>query len=344
MSLRRLAVTLGVFLFLLGIFLFLDPKKEESPDVTFWSYDFSELHYTPPGQDFPEKEAFFPEPLQIRRTLSGFDDLPFFEVLGKDPGTGIEFSYEGGYPVKNLFNELTVLRSKTLTNEDPELIKTFSLLPSSPTLTLGSDGEVGKLIRIGEKNRDKSGRYILTENFILTLPNYILEKFSGSPHTLRQNQVFPSGEDSILEVRFRIGNSSFLFENHDREGKLTPQTWFLMKGKLIGVPAEPFSRFLSNLRNLPIDLYPDQNGADGFAVARELTSGIPEAEIEFKTGKKKKIEIHFFPEIRFGDSTYSPVRRKIQNWVESPVFLNTNRLQTLKANLEELNSSSQEKP
>lgn len=343
MSLRRFLVTLSVFLFLLGVFLFLEPKKEESPEVTFWTYDFTELQYTPPAPEFPESPSFFPDPLLIRRTIANFDDPPFFEVSGKDPSTGLDYRYEGGYTVKNLFNELSQLRSKTMAEEEPELLKNFSLLSSSPTLSLGNDGGVEKTIRIGEKTRDKTGRYILTENFILALPNYIWEKFSGSVQALRQNQAFPSSEDSFLEIRIRIGEKVILFENHDRDGKLNPQSWFLVRGKLNEVASEPFSRLVSNLRNLSIDLYPDQNGADGLAVANQLTAGTPDSEIELKTGKKKKFTIRFYADIQFGDNAYTPVRRSMQGWDESPVYLNSNKLKTIKANLDEFHSS-QEKP
>lgn len=336
MSLKRFIITLGIFCILLGIFLFLEPKRDEAPEVTFWTYEFDEIRYTPPLSGFIEKNVFFQNPFIIKRRLEGIHENTIFEISGKENETGIEYSYEGGYTVKNLFNELSVLKSKTMAKEDPALLTKFALTADSPTIELGNDGTMEKKILLGEKNRDKSGRYILTEDFLLALPNYIADKFTGSFKSLRQNQVFSTGEDSLLEIKVQLEGKKFYLENRDREGKQNPESWFLEKGKMERVNPDGFNRFMADLRNLTFDLYPDDEGADGFAVANQLTSIEPDMTLQLTTGKKRKYIFRVFSEIRLIDTPFRPVSRSIDEFKESPSYIKEANYQAMKNHLEEL--------
>jgi hypothetical protein len=320
MNLKRLLITLSVFTFTLLVFLFTETKKEESSDVNFWNYDFEELQYTPPEDGYPEKDLFISLPLIFKRYHTGLRSHPFFEVRGLDPSSHVEYQYEGGYPVKNAFIDFSVLKTKTMSKEDSNTLTKFSLQTYSPKIELGEKGIYEKSLLIGEKNRDKSSRYVLTEGFLITLQNYMIDKFTNKPQSLRHRQILSLGDDLLSEIKLKTETSVFHFQNHG-SGK-----WFQFKGKWEVVEPNPINRMESILKSLSYDLYPDDEIADGFTVAAQLTSGKPQWTLDLITDKNQGISLHIYEEITFKSTHYCPIVRKKAQWTESPAYIKKDTL------------------
>ncbi len=340
MNFKRVFIVLGVFALTLFIFLYTDFHKEDSTDVSFWTYDFNELVYTPPGENFKDKIEFNSKPFRVKRNLIGLKNHPFFEVRGKDPSSEIEYLYEGGYPAKNLFNEFSILSTKTMAKEEKSLLEKFSINSDSPKIELGNDGEMEKLILIGERNRDRSARYVLTEEFLITLPNFVIDKFTSKPQSLRHRQVLSVGNESLQEIKVKFENQNLFFENHGKDSKNNSEDkWFKQKGKLEKINPEQFSRLDGLLKSLSYDLYPDDEIADGFAVAKKLTSGNPIFEIELLTENSRITLLSLYEAINFKDTHYMPVIRKVDKWQESPAFIKQDTYFQLLYILNEIQSS-----
>ena len=322
MNVKRLVVILSVFLLILMVFLFLEPKQDDSVDITFWTYEFDVLKYSPPKDDYPEKDVFLKNPIKIFRQQSGLKTNPFFIVSGIDPSSKLEYNYEGGYPSKNLFTELSNLKTKTMAKEDLSLLKKFNLLESSPKIELGDESTTEKILLIGEKTKDKSARYVTTEDFLITIPNYIIDKFTNNLQYLRHRQLLSIGEDTYLLIKGSFENTIFEFENHGKnEKKNNQEVWFQFRGKLEEINPNIFSKLDGQLKSISYDLYPDEELADGFAVANQLTSTPPVLQLEILTEKKRKVRIQFYESIQFKDIHYTPVKRSIDGWTESPAYI-----------------------
>ena len=340
MNFKRIILVIGIFAFTLIIFLYTDFHKEDSADVSFWTYDFNELIYTPPGENFKDKSEFNSNSFRVKRNLVGLKNHPFFEVSGKDISSEIEYHYEGGYPAKNLFNEFSILTTKTMAKEEKSLLEKFSINPDSPKVELGSDGKMQKLLLLGERNRDKTARYVLTEEFLITLPNYIIDKFTSKPQSLRHRQFLSVGDDIYQEIKAKIENQNLFFENHGKDSKNNNEDkWFKQKGKLEKINPEQFSRLDGLLKSLSYDLYPDDDIADGFAVATKLTSGNPIFEIELLTDKNRTTKLFFYEAINFKDTHYMPVIRKVDKWLESPAYIKQDTFFQLQYILNEIQTS-----
>lgn len=320
MNIKRLLITLSVFAFTLLVFLFTETKKEESSDVNFWNYDFEELKYTPPGEGFPEKDLFISVPLVFRRYHTGLKSHPFFEVRSLDPSSNLEYQYEGGYPVKNVFIDFSILKTKTMSREDSSSLSQFSLQMFSPKIELGKDGVYEKTLLIGEKNKDKSSRYVYTEDFLITLQNYILDKFTNKPQSLRHRQILSLGDELFVEIKLKTETGTFHFENHGS------RKWFQFKGKWEPIDSNQFNRMESILKSLSYDLYPDDEMADGFAVASQLSSGKPQWILDLITDKNQGTTLQIYDGIQFKGTHYRPILRKRDQWIESPAYIKEDTL------------------
>jgi len=306
---------LSIFAFSLLVFIYTDSKKEESADVNFWNYDFNELKYTPPLEGFEEKDQYISSPFILKRYYTGLKSHPFFEVSGVDVDSKIEYKYEGGYPVKNVFIDFSILKTRTMSKEDPSSLSKFSISANSPKIELGNDRVYEKTLLVGEKTRDKSSRYVLTENFLIALQNYILDKFTNKLNSLRHRQLLNIGDDSLIEIKIKGESNTYQFEDHGKG------SWLKFKGKLEPVDTTLFTQLESSIKPLSYDLYPDDEIADGFAVATKLTSGVPLWTFEFKTDQNQITTLLIFESINFKGTHYKPVLRKVNQWTESPAFI-----------------------
>ena len=315
MNLKRLLLILSIFAFSLLVFIYTDSKKEESADVNFWNYDFNELKYTPPLEGFEEKDQYISSPFILKRYYTGLKSHPFFEVSGVDVDSKIEYKYEGGYPVKNVFIDFSILKTRTMSKEDPSSLSKFSISANSPKIELGNDRVYEKTLLVGEKTRDKSSRYVLTENFLIALQNYILDKFTNKLNSLRHRQLLNIGDDSLIEIKIKGESNTYQFEDHGKG------SWLKFKGKLEPVDTTLFTQLESSIKPLSYDLYPDDEIADGFAVATKLTSGVPLWTFEFKTDQNQITTLLIFESINFKGTHYKPVLRKVNQWTESPAFI-----------------------
>jgi len=315
MNLKRLILVLFVFGLTLLVFLYTDLKKEESSDVNFWNYDFNEVKYTPPLEGFIDKDQYISHPFILKRYYTGLKSHPFFEVSGVDVDSKVEYKYEGGYPVKNVFIDFSILKTRTMSQEDPNTLQKFSISENSPKIELGNDRVIEKTLLVGERTKDKSSRYVLTENFLIALQNYIIDKFTNKLSSLRHRQLLSIGDDSLIEIKVKGESNTYQFEDHGKG------SWLKFKGKLEPVDTSLFSQLESSIKPLSYDLYPDDEIADGFAVATKLTSGVPAWTFEFKTDQNQITTLLIYESIQFKGTHYKPVVRKVNQWTESPAYI-----------------------
>ncbi|MCB1141068.1 MAG: hypothetical protein H7A24_02275 [Leptospiraceae bacterium] len=316
----------AILLFLLYIFLYTDEKKDDTTEVNFWRYDFDELRYIPGKNDSDEK--FFNEKFEIKRIHKGLKSNPFFRIHKKDSGKDI--SYEAGHLSKNLFTDFSVLNTKTMAEADEEILKKFSINDHSPRIELYNSGELGKILRIGSLNRDRSYRYLEAEGYLIGIPDYIISRFTGEESLLRQKQLLTIGDDLLLSLNYSgdMGNFQFVnVPNHERNP--AKQVWLKAHKSRIRINPSSISNLDGIVKKLSYDIYPDDEKGEGQAVAENLVSDKEIHTLEIHLVSGKKIRIRFFPPVMLNSVFYHPVLRTIDDWKESPAYINQSNVNTL---------------
>ena len=83
-------------------------------EVKYWIINPEEIRYLPP-KNSSEFSKFISSNLNFQKKETGLKTSPLFTIKGIDSDSKEEYLYEGNYNVKNLFTELSVISTKSIT-------------------------------------------------------------------------------------------------------------------------------------------------------------------------------------------------------------------------------------
>jgi hypothetical protein len=300
---------------------FTDEKVEDSGEVNFWKIDIDEIRYYPPKEPSAEFEKFIQTSFTMRMKKKGLRTNPFFTVSEKNTESNLDIIYEAGYGVKNLFTDLSVIKTKTMTNETPELLEKFSISEvKSPKLELYESGKLLKTILIGKDN--KSTRFFSSEKFIISSNASVFDNLKNSTTYLREKQQVFTGESRMHNLEF-ISNSSLKLENISAfDSTVSQQVWFKSQDKKKKVNPNSSTRMEGFINAISTGLFPDDKDGLGFTKVNEFVSGEPISTLNITLANGTKYKIRFYPKTEIKGSGYYPILRSIENELnESPAYI-----------------------
>ncbi|MCB1176228.1 MAG: DUF4340 domain-containing protein [Leptospiraceae bacterium] len=314
-------LVLGVFVLFIAIF-FTDEKPPERTDVNFWKIDFSKIIYNSPGGEV--STSFISEAFELERISIGLKENPIFLMRGEDNTSKTTYTYEVGFQVKNLFTELSNLNTKTMAEADEDIISKFELKEGvSPFLEFKDGDSTLKKMILGKENSDKSIRYALADGFLISIGNYIGNKFTIDKTELREKQYFPISSHQFKKLIFKSEKLFLSLENRfTKKDNVVTQNWFKKESKFSRLNPNTSNRLDSLLRGVNVDLYPDSKNGQGFAIIEELLKDSPSSSIEIEVTNGLTYKVQFYPRTNFNEKNYVPAVRTIEGVVEeSPVYL-----------------------
>ncbi len=312
-----------VILILFYVFVFTEERQEESTSVNFWKYDFDEIKYFPPKEDFPYKDEYIPVEFQAYRDLKFFSSEPRFWIKNKDEQTNEEVIYEGSYLIKNLFTDLANLNTNFLTKETPETLQKLEISKeNSPRLLLSSKGEE-KTLYFGKTHKDKIYTYVLTDGFVVGLSSSIADKLKGKLYTLRDRSVLNLSGVYFRKVDVESDYLPIKLENEAyKENEILKQNWYLISGKKKRLTPNSGSKIDGLLKGFYFELFPDEPKGKGLAVLNELIKDQkPIQEIFIEFSNKTKVKLLLFTKTRLEDKDYIPLQKEVDGQVLTPAYI-----------------------
>ncbi|MDX1959743.1 MAG: hypothetical protein SFU98_14300 [Leptospiraceae bacterium] len=334
MNWKKPAFILIAFVTLFVVFFFIDEREEDLSEVNFWKIEPDEIRYIPAEEPNDEFKDFRRETITMFRKSKGLKEQPVFTIRVKDD-KGFESIFEAGYQVKNLFTELSVIKTKTMTNETPDLLGKFLINEKgSPKIELYSSDKLLKRMILGKE--DKSVRFFASEKFIISSASYVFNKLKKDGGVLREKQLIFAGEARMQKVEFVSKEVNLVLENRSaNDMQVNQQVWLKTSNKKAKVNPNSSSRMDGSLKGLMVELYPDDKDGEGFAKSLEETNKESNSELNITLANGVKYSIKFFDRVEKKGQFYYPIIKSIEKeFIESPAYLKENLfislLETLK--------------
>lgn len=197
-------------------FFFLEEKKEERSEVSFWEIDIDEIEYQPPTNFWDgEVSIFYKSSIFLKKRKGISESGNFLTIESKDLETGDTIVFEGGYNSENIFRELSVLKVKGVEPIQGEKISTsLQLNENSPKIYLKSSGKILKTIWIGKKKTGDSTRIVKEGNEILIIQANTIDRFTRGIGEFRQKQLINLKDESVVETIWEEEGKTIRLDNH----------------------------------------------------------------------------------------------------------------------------------
>lgn len=325
------------FTVLILVLVFTSEKKEQVDDLSLWKINPDKITYTPPRSEKELYAKLKSGKMEFQRLETGFNNPLFFKITGE--GGSI---YEGNYQVKNLFQELSILKVKSLNALSPELANTYSIFPEEcPRIELFQKDKSAESICLGELSRDKNRRYIATKEKIATTAMYIFDKFTGPSSSFRDRQYFHIAEDDINRITIQHENVKLNLEITPSPIKNTGQAkWYKISSGKLRVDPSDSSGVMNTLLTLSAVFYPDDEKAPGFPAALKEIEGSPSGFIEIVMLNGINYKLNLYSEIEINSQKYYTARREIEKvFAEYPSYVSVSEIKKLKDLALKINSS-----
>lgn len=317
------------FSFLIAVFFFTKEKKEDQQEIELWNINPSSIKFFPPKEKSELVSKFSTDELEFEKKEISLKTSPLFWIKGKSV-EGKNYFYEGNYNVKNLFSELSILRTKGLNEEKSEYLEKFQLNKElSPKIEIYSGSKLQKEITLG-KDSDSS-RYILTDNSIVLVQNFIFQKFTNSKFELRERNYVRAGEFELQRINYVKDSDKISLENQafTKEG-VNSSKWFKISGGKIRIEPSLGSTIYANLQSLKASIYPDEENGEGFEISEELVKNqiFANLEVQFTNGQSYTVKI--YPKVVMKDKTYYPAIKEVDlNHKESVSYIEEDSVKKL---------------
>jgi hypothetical protein len=339
---NKLLVGLAVLFGLLAIIIFTEERQENQTEEIYWKKGFSQIRYFPPTNDWSgyKKEDYIKRPITWKKIeRSGLVLAPLFiqeENLPSETGADIPSIYESGFNVKNLYNDLSVLKIRSIPDTDPEHWKEFYIdLEASPKLEMIEKSKM-ETILLGKEDPDSSRFFFLHNNLLLSTQAYILRRFQTASSTLREKNLVTPGKGFIKRIRIRDEIGFLELENsttEDKDGEEKSQ-WRRNSGTRLLLAPNLGEEMESNFKSLRYDLFPDDPSGPGIDVALILTKTNPEITMDLELSDGRQVKILLFPKTQISEKEYRPASRTLnQSIQESPAFIRENLVTKLKQSI-----------
>ena len=320
---KKVFLILIAFIVLGIVFFYSEERTDEGlSEVKYWIINPEEIRYFAP-KDSSEFAKFISTNLIFQKKETGLKTQPVFMIKGNDLESKSDYLYEGNYNVKNLFTELSVLSTKSITTANADLLKKFQIsTEKSPAIEILKSSQLEKKIYLGEETRDNSRRYLLSGKDLITALSHIFQKLTTSTLDFRDRNYLRFGEFELARMVFQGDGVRLTLENNpETKNAIQTSKWFkILNGKFRINPTESGS-IVPYLQNFKVEIYPDEPNGEGFAVGKELvkTEILAELDIFLTTGLHYKIKL--FPKVVLKNKSYYPVLKEVENFfIESPSY------------------------
>ncbi|WP_016752528.1 DUF4340 domain-containing protein [Leptospira kirschneri] len=305
-------------------FFFLEEKKEERSEVSFWEIDIDEIEYQPPTNSWngDDVSMFYKSPIFLKKRKGISESGNFLTVESKDLETGDTIIFEGGYNSENIFRELSVLKVKGMEPVQGEKISTsLQLNDNSPKIFLKSSGKTLKTIWIGKKKTGDSTRIIKEGNEILIIQANTADRFTRGIGEFRQKQLINLKDESVVETIWEEEGKTIRLDNHPfKEKTIKKNFWRRLSGKLITLEQTLGDSWNNQVVGQLVELYPDDPNGAGYAVAKRLTEVPAEASLKIRVSNGDWITLRYYPKTNINSIEYRPAIRIVNGKFSEPPF------------------------
>ncbi|TGM53509.1 hypothetical protein [Leptospira adleri] len=334
---------------LIASFFFLEEKKEDQTEVSFWDIDIDEIEYLPPKSSWNAEDAmsFYPSSIVLKKERTLSETGEFISVKSIDLETGGSLAFEGGYNAENLFRELSVFKVKGVESiGDAKDSSTLKINDGSPEILLKSSGKLIKKILIGKKKPSDSTRIVKEGNDILIAQSHTLDRFSRSIGEFRQRQLVNLKDDFISETVWEEEGKTLRLDNHPyKEENIKKNFWRRLSGKIVAIEPHLGDNWNNQIIGQRVDLYPDDPNGAGFAVAKSLTSVPAESSLKLRLSNGDWITIRYYPKTNINSVDYRPAIRILNDrFSEPPFYIREDSFLRIKENVGNLDKAEQKKP
>ncbi|PJZ71218.1 hypothetical protein CH373_01510 [Leptospira perolatii] len=341
---NKILLLVLLLLALFGAFLFLEEKKEDVSEISYWEFPVSKIEYFPPSEQWLEKsgENFFTKEFSLTSKEEIKKGGAFITVSYFDKETNRKVEYEGGYNAENTFRDLGNLKIKDSEplEEGKEPSSSLNVGEGAPTIIVYS-GNSSRKVRIGKKHAMGSNRVILElgkPQMILSAYSYIFERFQKGPVEFRQKQLVNPGKELVKEISYlEEGGKYVKVENHPFQEKAAKKNfWRRTTGSIVFLDPNLGDSLHRAVTSLRVDLYPDEEKGAGLLIGNYLAPDDPHSQYALSTLKVKftdgnELTFRFYKPTDLGDKKYTPVVR-IWNgsFKESPAYVNEDTVRKIK--------------
>ncbi len=296
--------------------LFTEEKQEDIKEVTYWKLNFDRLVYVPPSKENGKYERAIKNQLIIKRIDGSIRDDSVYTVENNQ----FQYLYEAGYHAKNLFAELSVLRSSMVEKLSPDLYTKFEF-DKSMQIHLYTGSTLARKLEIGKKTFDDKFYYITDGEFVLKLLVPIIDRFTAKEQSFRENRLVQTHGELLATVLFTSSGKTLLFENRiEKRNDKEIDLWFIQSNNKMQRINPKDSTNLSNiLVSTNIEKYPEDLGEDGFSISKNITSQEPNYSLDIEIRRGKKYTVSFFPVLSLGGSQLIPLKKTIHKTLQESV-------------------------
>jgi hypothetical protein len=311
---KKPLILFSSFLILAIVFYFTEERQSDLQEIEFWKLNPSKLIYSPPNENSIHHSKFSKDELIIEKKEIGLKNAPLFFIKGKSKSNNnFEYTYEANYNIKNLFSELSILRTKSINESKEEYLKKFSITPDSPKLEIYESNKLSKTILIGEEDKN-SNRYIQSDKYLILIQNFPIQKLTNSIFENRERTYARTGEYELNRVQIQTEGLQTSIENQIGSKNGSPYSkWFRVSSGKTRIDPILGGNFFSALQNLKVDLYPDEENGEGFEIAKELVNTKPNTIIDVYQTNGVHMIIKVFPKVVIKEKTYFPILKEIEN-------------------------------
>lgn len=339
---KRILPLVFALVALVGIFFFLDERKEDQTEISVWEIDIDEIEYQPPKEAWEgdDASAFYRAPIILKKQKGISESGTFLTVESKDLETGESVIFEGGYNTDNIFRELSVLKSKGVEPiVDGKISASLQLNENSPRVRLKNSGRLLKEIRIGKKKPSDSTRIINVDNDILIMQGNTAERFTRGIGEFRQKQLVNLKDEFAAETIWEEEGRTLRLDNHPfKENTVRKNFWRRLSGKLIVLEQHLGDSWNNQLVGQLVELYPDDPNGAGYAVAKSLIGVPADASLKIKISNGDWITLRYYPKTNINSVDYRPAIRIVNGkFSEPPFYIREDsflRLKEIAANLD----------
>ncbi|MBP7282607.1 MAG: DUF4340 domain-containing protein [Leptospiraceae bacterium] len=320
---KKVFLILAAFVFLGFVFFFSEERFEDGlTEVKYWIINPEEIRYLPP-KNSSEFSKFISSNLNFQKKETGLKTSPLFTIKGIDSDSKEEYLYEGNYNVKNLFTELSVISTKSITAANPDLLNKFEIsIEKSPSIEILKSSKLQKKIYLGEETRDNSRRYLLSDKDLITASSHIFQKLTNSSLDFRERNYTRFSEFDLVRMVIQGEGIRLNVENNpETKNGIQTSKWFkILNGKYRINPSDSANLY-PYLQSFKVEIYPDDSNGEGFAVARELTKTETLVQVDIFLINGLHYKIKLFPKVVLKNKSYYPVVKEVENFfIESPTY------------------------
>ncbi|GBF50273.1 hypothetical protein LPTSP4_17980 [Leptospira ryugenii] len=339
------------------IFFGLEERQENQTEVSFWKKDWSTIRFLPPKETWCGKNepTLFPMPIQMEKISRGWRGNPLFKLTQLDGKTKEQVFYEANYNVKNLFTDLSVLKTKSEELTEGIDLQKLCLSEDAPTLLLSLDSipfdqEInGSFLRFGNKlGSDETRILALADNRIVSPYQYLIDKFKGESHSLRERQFINYNGGFIQYIELNGEGQRIRIENSAKKNQYDTYVneWSRPTDERIVLSPSIGNDWETKLKSLRADLYLDEPQAPSYVSGKSSAKEKAIYTIEVGHSESYRWKLYFYDTVQTEQGMFRLAQREfLGHFLENHSLVKEEQFSAfLRAATEVKNASRFERP